>query len=318
MLRSIKQLYGQRLGATDGEIGHVKDCYFDDQQRAVRYVVVDTGNWLPGRRVLLSPHAFAHPLPAKGAVLSVNLTRRQIEDSPAFDTHKPVSRQSEERYYRHHGWPFYWQGGGLWGMGGLPVLGRPVRTPSSKDAPAEPEASADPDPDPHLRSTLALAGYHLRASDGIVGHVCDFRFDDRTWTLQELVVKTGHRLSGSEVRIPAERVTRISWDDSTVFVDLTSAEVEHAPPEHPEPPPNRAGPEFISQPTVQPPSLSMKNTRPFPSPKLQSAPKPPVPVVAAKTAKKPSPGAKSKDLPEDRGTRQMKTSHSPQTLPLRR
>ena len=55
MLRSIKQLHGAKLGASDGEIGHVKDFYFDDQNWAVRYVVADTGSWLPGRQVLISP-----------------------------------------------------------------------------------------------------------------------------------------------------------------------------------------------------------------------------------------------------------------------
>ena len=80
MLRSIKQLYGDKLGASDGEIGHVKDFYFDDQNWAVRYVVADTGSWLPGRLVLISPHAFGN-LDQTGNVLRVNLTRKQIENA---------------------------------------------------------------------------------------------------------------------------------------------------------------------------------------------------------------------------------------------
>jgi len=50
MLRSIKQLYGDKLGASDGEIGQVKDFYFDDQNWTVRYLVADTGSWLAGAR----------------------------------------------------------------------------------------------------------------------------------------------------------------------------------------------------------------------------------------------------------------------------
>ena len=114
MLRSTKQLHGDKLGATDGEIGHVKDFYFDDQNWAIRYLVVDTGSWLPGRQVLISPHSLG-ALDSAGKVLSVKLTRKQIEDSPSIDAHKPVSRQWEEEYYRYYGWPFYWQGDGLWG-----------------------------------------------------------------------------------------------------------------------------------------------------------------------------------------------------------
>ena len=120
MLRSIKQLYGNRLGASDGEIGHVKDFYFDDQNWAIRYLVADTGTWLPGRMVLLSPHSLG-TLDQPEKILRVNLTRKQIEDSPAIETHKPVSRQFEEKYYRYYRWPFYWQGHGLWGQTSVPL-----------------------------------------------------------------------------------------------------------------------------------------------------------------------------------------------------
>ena len=126
MLQSIKQLYGNKLGASDGEIGHVKDFYFDDQNWAVRYVVADTGSWLPGRQVLISPHSLGG-LDQAGKVLRVNLTRKQIEDSPSIESHKPVSRQYEEEYYRYYGWPYYWQGDGLWGMSGFPILELPPK-----------------------------------------------------------------------------------------------------------------------------------------------------------------------------------------------
>ena len=105
MLRSIKQLYGDKLGASDGEIGHVKDFYFDDQNWAIRYLVADTGSWLPGRQVLISPHSLGR-LDQAEKILRVNLTRKQIEDSPSIESHKPVSRQYEEEYYRYYGWPY--------------------------------------------------------------------------------------------------------------------------------------------------------------------------------------------------------------------
>ena len=140
MLRSIKQLYGDKLGASDGEIGHVKDFYFDDQNWAVRYVVADTGSWLPGRQVLISPHAFGS-LHQAGKVLLVNLTRKQIEDSPSIESHKPVSRQYEEEYYRYYGWPYYWEGDGLWGMSGFPILELPPNP-----LPGDPATASGPQP----------------------------------------------------------------------------------------------------------------------------------------------------------------------------
>jgi hypothetical protein len=227
MLQSIKQLYGNKLGALDGDLGQVKDFYFNDRTWAVRYVVADTGNWLPGRQVLLSPHAFVG-LHHGEKLLCVNLTRKQIEDSPAIETHKPVSRQYEEQYHRYYGWPCYWEGDGLWGgMRDFPVLELPP-----KFASVQPPAATGPKAertDSHLRSTQDVNGYHLQATDGIVGHVCDFLMDNKSWAIGELVIKVGHRFTGKEVRIPVSKVTEISYDSSKVFVKMNTDEIERSP-----------------------------------------------------------------------------------------
>ena len=223
MLRSIKQLYGDKLGASDGEIGHVKDFYFDDQNWAIRYLIADTGSWLPGRQVLLSPYSVLH-IDRAEKTLRVNLTRKHIEESPSIESHKTVSRQYEEVYYRYYGWPYYWQGSGLWGVSGFPILDLPA-----KPLPNEPAAASGPHPeraDAHLRSTQAVAGYHLQASDGMLGHVCDFMIDAQSWAIGQLVIKIGHRFSGKEVQIPTKTVDRISYEESTVFVNLTRKAVE--------------------------------------------------------------------------------------------
>lgn len=231
MLRSIKQLYGDKLGASDGEIGHVKDFYFDDQNWAIRYLVADTGNWLPGRQVLISPHALGR-LDQTEKVLRVNLTRKQIEDSPSIESHKPVSRQYEEEYYRYYGWPYYWQGDALWGMSGFPMLELPAKPAPSEQAP--PSGPKPEDADAHLRSTRAVSGYHIQASDGTIGHVCDFMMDAQSWAIGQLVIKTGHRFSGKEVLIPTKNVDRISYADSRVFVNSTIESVERSPSHQPD------------------------------------------------------------------------------------
>jgi hypothetical protein len=217
MLRSIKQLYGNKLGASDGDLGHVKDFYFDDQNWAIRYLVADTGSWLPGRQVLISPYSLGR-LDQAEKVLRVNLTRKQIEDSPSIESHKPVSRQYEEEYHRYYGWPYYWQGGGLWGLSGFPILELPTKPFLNESA-----AAMGPQPgraDAHLRSTQAVNGYHLQTSDGIIGHVCDFMMDVQSWAIGQLVIKSGHRFSGTEVLIPTKDVDRISYEESTVFATL--------------------------------------------------------------------------------------------------
>ena len=226
MVRIVTELYGAKLGASDGEIGHVKDFYFDDQIWAVRYVVADTGSWLAGRQVLISPHAFGS-LHQDGKLLHVNLTRKQIENSPSIESHKPVSRQYEGEYYRYYGWPYYWQGDGLWGMSGFPILELPATPLPSEPAFAGSRSSESTDA--HLRSTQAVDGYHIQASDGISGHVCDFMMDAQSWAIRQLVIKTGHRFSGKEVQIPTRAVDRISYPDSTVFVNLTKEAIEQNP-----------------------------------------------------------------------------------------
>jgi len=226
MLQSIKELYGKKLDAKDGLIGHVKDFYFDDKNWTIRYVVADTGAWLPARQVLISPHAFAS-FHRPGRLLSVNLTRKQIEDCPSIDSHKPVSRQYEEEYYKYFGWPYYWEGSGLWGMSGVPTV-----DVSQEPFVGELSSSCLPQPkrgDAHLRSAQAVNGYHIQASDRIIGHICDFLMDEQSWAICQLVVKTGNRFSGKEVQVSNSHVDRIGYDRSTVFVNETADAIEKSP-----------------------------------------------------------------------------------------
>src|SRR4249920_504606 len=115
MLRETKNLKGAKLAAQDGEIGHLKDLYFDDQNWTVRYLVADTGNWLPGRQVLLSPFAVTGIESEPHMAVRLNLTKKQIEESPSIEEHKPISRQYELEYLQYYGWPDYSPGPLLWG-----------------------------------------------------------------------------------------------------------------------------------------------------------------------------------------------------------
>jgi PRC-barrel domain len=222
MLSSLKQLYGDKLGAADGEIGQVKDFYFDDQDWVIRYLVVDTGTWLSERQVLISPRVLGR-LDQVEKIQRAKLTRKQIEACPPIETHKPVSRQYEEEYYRHYGLPSYWQGDGLWGISDFPILKSPAKV--STAAPATRPKRGDA----HLRSTQAVNGYVVQTTDGPFGHICDFMVDAESWAIGKLVVRTGHRLSGKDILISTESVSRVSYEESTVFVDLTQAAAEQSP-----------------------------------------------------------------------------------------
>lgn len=228
MLRSLKQLYGETLGTSDGEVGRVIDFYFDDQRWAVRYVVADTGLWLHGRLALISPHAFGNFHRDDDSLL-VSLTRKQIEESPAIETHKPVSRQYEEEYYRYYGWPPYWNGQEMWGASGFPMVPPPELTPVPEENRAGSSVNGD---DPHLRSAKAVSGYHIQTHEGAIGHVTDFMIDAQTWAIRHLVVETGHWFSGKEIVLSPAHVQRISYEDSKVFVDVTKQSLRESAEYH--------------------------------------------------------------------------------------
>src|SRR5690606_36496839 len=106
MLQKVmKDLRGDDIVAHDGEIGSVRDAYFDDEHWTVRYLVVDTGNWLPGRQVLISPASIAGV--ADGHV-RVDLSRDQVEQAPGAEEQQPVSRLYEQSHALYYGYPYYW------------------------------------------------------------------------------------------------------------------------------------------------------------------------------------------------------------------
>ncbi|MFO1446932.1 MAG: PRC-barrel domain-containing protein [Opitutaceae bacterium] len=224
MLQNITYLYDRKLGASDGEIGHVKDIYFDDKTWSIRYLVADTGSWLSERLVLLAPAAFGLFAFGEGDtenhVLRVNLTRKQIEDSPPIESHRPVSRKFEEDYHRYYGWPSYWQDSASWSGASLPAFAPPMAEGfEPRPAPAKSE-------DLHLRSTRAMTGYRVLATDGPVGTIRSFVAHQRSWKLREIVVDAGHWYSGKDILVLPENVIRIQAQDSTIALDLTREDIQ--------------------------------------------------------------------------------------------
>lgn len=234
MLRSINDLEGYAIRATDGIIGHVKDFYFDDQAWVIRYVVVDTGTWLSSRKVLISPIAIGHPDWAE-QVLPVSITKEQVKNSPDVDTEKPVSRQHEIDYFGYYGYPFYWGGAGIWGGGLYPDMMMPdyvgfESTPHGEDREGEgADAAQHQHDDPHLRSCKAVMDYHIEATDGDIGHVQGMLVDEETWAIQYLIVNTSNWWLGHQVLIAPQWIKDVSWSDATVSLNLTRQAVKEAP-----------------------------------------------------------------------------------------
>jgi hypothetical protein len=231
MLRGAKDFQGYSIRATDDDIGHVHDVFFDADQWTIRYFVVDTGPWLLGRRVLVAPVALKTP-EWEARVLPVELTKEQVKASPDVDTDMPVSRQQQIAYHDYYRWPYYWGGGGFLGTGaGIGVA--PEAFLVGKDGPnpeTRPSDELAEQGDPDLHSGRAVIGYKIGASDQDFGHVDDLLIEDGSWVIRYLVIDTGGLLkSGKRVLVAPPWIEYVSWRDSKVSVDLPRSKIERAP-----------------------------------------------------------------------------------------
>jgi len=230
MKHRIKSLTGFTIRATDGEIGKVTDFYFDDITWTIRYLVVETGNWLLNRKVLITPEALLQ-CDWENETFPVNLTKGQIEKSPNTDTEQPVSRQQEIELYAHYPWINYWAGG----MGTTGML-TPMSSVPMEEAVKKSEKAPDAEShgDPNLRSAKSVEGYTVHVLDDTIGDVEDFLVDDTSWTILYMIVDTGNWFPGKKVVISPDRIKEIDWETSAVIIDTSIAHLKNSPGYDPE------------------------------------------------------------------------------------
>ena len=205
-LQSVHQLEHCTLHAVDGAIGTVEALYFDEVKWAVRYLLVDTKDWLMGRRVLISPVAVGE-VRAEDQTIFIELTRAQIESSPALDTDQPVSRRYEEAYYRHYDWPVYWE----------------------EDRQSDVALAQNILQEKHLQGTARVEGCVIVAADGAIGTVRDIFVDIRYWVIRYLEIETRGNRPGRHVLVSTGWVERVNWVDRIVNIDLACVAIDTAP-----------------------------------------------------------------------------------------
>lgn len=239
MLHGMKEIEEYAIRATDGTIGYVRDCYFDDEAWVIRYLVVEAGTWLRGREVLISPIAIADP-DWEEKVLHVLITKDQVRNSPGIDSRRPVSRQHEIQWLGYYRYPHYWRGNGARGNGATPPMHSPkFGSFTSMSEPAGPsathefaaaEAARHANDDVHLRSGKEVLAYQIHATDGPIGHVSGLLVDDETWSIRYIVVNTSQWWVGHHVLLSPEWIDDIAWSDARLSVNLTRAQLQGAPP----------------------------------------------------------------------------------------
>jgi hypothetical protein len=232
MLRHATDIEGDGINATDGPIGTIVDLLFDDVTWLVRWLVVDTGAFLIGRKVLLPPSALSHTN-LMGGELAAGITKQQVEDSPNIRTDQPVSRVMETNLYDFYGWSPYWSMGFYMGGYGYPVgtgfmrggLGAHDGGAHDREGVVAGVARGDQ----HLRSIREVTGYHIHALDGEIGHVADFLLEDGDWSVHYLVVDTKNWWPAKKVLISPRSIKRTDWSSRMVSLDLLRQQIKDGP-----------------------------------------------------------------------------------------
>jgi len=221
MLKTLNEIRGCTLQAKDGEIGTVRDVFYYDDHWTTRYLVVNTSNWLLGRRVLLLPSLLGE-FDDSLRTIGVNLTRRQVREGPKIDTDRPLSHDEEMRLHGHFNWSMTW--GGV--SAEFPILSVPgiqeLQIPAKEDVPTATQKT-------HPRSAKELEGFYVQTLDGHMGHVDEVLINTNGWYINYLLLNTKNWLHGKTVVIPARAFSKTDWINRSITADLTQDEIMGSP-----------------------------------------------------------------------------------------
>jgi sporulation protein YlmC with PRC-barrel domain len=227
MRLNVESMYGYSIQAVDGELGKVKDFYFDDISWKLRYLVVKTGSWLLGRKVLIS-FASIKNVDHDSSVFIVDLTCEQVKNSPNIDTDKPVYLQHEMMLNAHYMLPDYWidAPGVILGMNDYLASHEDITCDKEEEKELKKEEKKS---NHHLRSTKQIEDYLIHATDGEIGHVKDFIFQKKNWQITELLVETRNLLAGRKVLLHAKNILKIEWENSEVYTNISRGDIINSP-----------------------------------------------------------------------------------------
>lgn len=199
MAVSVGTLLGYTVEATDGELGTLFDVFTDEDEWKVRYLVVDTGKWLPGRKVMLMPASVSEVDVPRERIL-IEHSREEIEKSPNIDVAKPVTRREELDLHRYYGrWP-HWA---PYEVGGGPHKMQNLLEKGEEFLKEEGNLSG------HLRSIRDLHGYVVELEGEDIGKLEHLVMDESAWSMTHVVVQMGHLAKAKSVLLPVDDVIAV-------------------------------------------------------------------------------------------------------------
>lgn len=236
MLKKMKDLKGYTIHGREEDLGKVEDFYFDKERFIIRYVVVDTGNWLQEKLTLISPKVFKE-INHESEEIFVNINSKELEEGPGIEKSETVSKEMEEKLVNHYEWPTYWGAAGAAGAGAGVPAGRVGRgkifdyeeSLEKQKSPEKQKQTGKKDAESNLRSFNEVRKYHIQAEDDEFGHLEDLLFDEENWVIRYLLVDTRNFLPGKDVLIALEWLQSISWDQEKIYVNKTKDEIKSSP-----------------------------------------------------------------------------------------
>ncbi len=236
MLFTLKEVQDYQLRAVDGDFGKMKTFLLDDFEWVIRYLVVEVGS----RDVLLSVLAVGEP-DRDHKVLPVDVSKDKVMNSPTFDIHQPLSRETEREFSDYFEWPYYWEPDDVpntlpGDLTAVPLIDMELdREEKEGEQALIPETgTTGPEtdqPNDRLRSTQALFGdtIHTTNDNRAAGKLFDIVTQSENWNILYLVVDTGGLLSGKKVLVSPNWVRKIDEAGSRIYVNLKQETIQNSP-----------------------------------------------------------------------------------------
>lgn len=227
MKRSLKELIGYTIQATDGEKGKVYDILFDDETWIIRYVEADLGTLFSRKRVLIPRFYLREPV-WEEKHFPIELTVEKIKDSPDVDFDLPFSRKYEKELVEHYGLEPYWPTNMAAFAGKETMFNPEIPFKTTKKSIAGDKIETS------LRSFAEIRGYLIHATDENFGHIEDLIIDDSDWQIIYVVIDTKNIVPWSkQVMLPIELINEISFINRDAKINLTKETIKNAPEYNP-------------------------------------------------------------------------------------